>query len=210
MFDIHCHILPGVDDGARTPAETGQMLVAAHNAGIDHIVCTPHCRTSSFNLPLIQQQYRAFKAHAAKMGIRTNLGFEVYWKKLAELGIETAPQLCIEGTDLLLLEFSTASLPANWQRAVYSIQSQGITVIVAHPERYKAVQDNLEVAYEMKDMGCRLQLSANFIEGGRFDKRHRTAKALLKEGLADYVASDAHRPEHYALYTKALHEAQKY
>lgn len=186
------------------------MLVAARNAGIDHIVCTPHCRTSNFNLPLIQRQYRAFKAHAAQMGIRTNLGFEVYWKKLAELGVETAPKLCIEGTDLLLLEFSTAALPVNWQRAVYSIQSQGITVIVAHPERYKAVQDNLEVAYEMKDMGCRLQLSANFVEGGRFDKRHRTAKALLKEGLADYVASDAHRPEHYAVYTKALHEAQRF
>lgn len=72
------------------------------------------------------------------------------------------------------------------------------------------MQDNLEIAYEMKDMGCRLQLSANFVEGGRFDKRHRTAKALLKEGLADYVASDAHRPEHYAIYTKAPHEAQKY
>ena len=210
MFDIHCHILPGVDDGARTPAETGQMLVAAHNAGINHIVCTPHCRTSNFSLPLIQKQYRAFKAHAAKMGIRTNLGFEVYWKKLAELGVETAPSLCIEGTNLLLLEFSTASLPVNWQRAVYSIQSQGITVIIAHPERYKAVQDNLDIAYEMKEMGCRLQLSANFVEGSRFDKRRRTAKALLKEGLVDYLASDAHRPEYYAVYTKALHEAQKY
>ena len=210
MFDIHCHILPGVDDGARTPDETGQMLVAAHNAGINHIVCTPHCRTSNFNPQLIQQQYRAFKVHAAKMGVQTSLGYEVYWKKLAELGIETAPKLCIEGTNLLLLEFSTASLPANWQRAIYSIQSQGITVIVAHPERYKPVQDNLDIAYEMKEMGCRLQLSANFTEGGHFDKRHRTAKALLKEGLADYLASDAHRPEHYAIYTKALHEAQKY
>lgn len=144
------------------------------------------------------------------MGIRTNLGFEVYWKKLAELGVETAQNLCIEDTNLLLLEFSTASLPVNWQRAVYSIQSQGTTVIIAHPERYKAVQDNLDIAYEMKNMGCRLQLSANFVEGGRFDKRHQTAKALLKEGLVDYFASDAHRPEHYAVYTKALHEEQKH
>ena len=143
------------------------------------------------------------------MGIRTNLGFEAYWKKLAELGVETAQNLCIEDTNLLLLEFSTASLPVNWQRAVYSIQSQGITVIIAHPERYKAVQDNLDIAYEMKNMSCRLQLSANFVEGGRFDKRRRTAKALLKGGLVDYLASDTHRPEHYAVYTKALHEAQK-
>lgn len=210
MFDIHRHILPSVDDGARTPSETGQMLVAAHNAGINHIVCTPHRRTSKFNLSLIKKQYHAFGVHAAQMGIRTNLGFEVHWKKLAELGVETAQNLCFEDTNLLLLEFSTASLPVNWQRTVYSIQSQGITVIIAHPERYKAVQDNLDIAYEMKNMGCRLQLSANFVEGGRFDKRRRTAKALLKEGLVDYLASDAHRPKHYAVYTKALHEAQKH
>ena len=174
MFDIHCHILPGVDDGARTPAETGQMLVAAHNAGIDHIVRTPHCRHSSFNPGLIQKQYRAFKAHAAQMSIRPSLGYEVFWKKLAELGIDQAPKLCIEGTNFLLLEFSNASLPANWQRAIYPIQCQGITVIVAHPEHYQPVQDNnLDIAFEMKELGCRLQLSTKYMEGGRFDKTHR-------------------------------------
>lgn len=175
MFDIHCHILPGVDDGARTPAETGQMLVAAHNAGIDHIVRTPHCRHSSFNPGLIQKQYRAFKAHAAQMSIRSSLGYEVFWKKLAELGIDQAPKLCIEGTNFLLLEFSNASLPANWQRAIYPIQCQGITVIVAHPEHYQPVQDNnLDIAFEMKELGCRLQLSTKYVEGGRFDKTHRS------------------------------------
>ncbi len=210
MFDIHCHILPGVDDGARTTAETSQMLIAARNAGITHIVCTPHCRFSDFDPQLIQQQFRAFKAHAAQQGIQATLGYEVYWEKLAELGIEMAPKLCIGSSSLLLLEFSNAHLPANWQRGIYSIQGQGITVIIAHPERYKPIQDNLDLAYEMKEMGCRLQLSANFIEGGRFDKCHRTAKALLKEGLVDYLASDAHRPEHYAVYVKALAEARKY
>ena len=210
MFDIHCHILPGVDDGARTPAETSQMLIAARNAGIQHIVCTPHCRFDSFNKALIEQQFRAFSAHAAQAGIQTTLGYEVHWKKLAELGMDKASELRIGDSNLFLLEFSNSHLPVNWQRNVYSIQSQGLTVIVAHPERYKPVQDNLDIAYEMKDMGCRLQLSANFVEGGFFDKRHRTAKALLKEGLVDYIASDAHRPEHYAVYTKALAEARKY
>ncbi len=210
MFDIHCHILPGVDDGARTPAETSQMLIAARNAGISHIVCTPHCRFSDFDPTLIQQQFRIFSEHAAQMGIRSTLGYEVHWKKLAELGIETAPKLCIGSSNLLLLEFSDTHLPASWQRMVHAIQRQGITVVIAHPERYLPIQDNLDLAYELKNMGCRLQLSANFVEGGRFDKRRRTAKALLKEDLVDYLASDAHRPEHYAVFTRALAEAQKY
>ena len=73
MFDIHCHILNGVDDGSRTPAESHQMLLAARDAGIDHIVCTPHCKHSDFDAELIEKRYRAFKAHAEKNGVRLSL-----------------------------------------------------------------------------------------------------------------------------------------
>lgn len=62
----------------------------------------------------------------------------------------------------------------------------------------------------MREMGCRLQLSANFVEGSIFNPRRRTATALLKNGLVDYLTSDAHRVEHYATYLKALKEAQRY
>lgn len=210
MFDIHCHILNGVDDGSRSLAESHEMLLAAKSAGIDHIVCTPHCKHSDFDRALIEQRFAVLREHAAQRGVRMSLGFEVHWKKLAEMGFDAAPSLCISGTNLLLLEFSTGHLPANWQRAVYEVQRQGVDIIVAHPERYKPVQEDLNVAYEMKDMGLKLQLSANFIEGGPFNPRRRTAIALLKSGMADYLASDAHRVEHYATYRKALKEAQRY
>ena len=118
VFDIHCHILNGVDDGSRTPAESHQMLLAARDAGIDHIVCTPHCKHSDFDAELIERRYRAFKMHAEKNGVRLSLGYEVHWKKLADMGLDAAPSLCIEDTNLLLLEFSSSHLPANWQRAI--------------------------------------------------------------------------------------------
>ena len=210
MFDIHCHILNGVDDGSRTPAESHQMLLAARDAGIDHIVCTPHCKHSDFDAEHIEKRYRAFKAHAEKNGVRLSLGYEVHWKKLADMGLDAAPSLCIENTNLLLLEFSSSHLPANWQRAIYTIQGKGVDIVIAHPERYKPVQEDLDVAREMREMGCRLQLSANFVKGSIFNPRRRTATALLKNGLVDYLASDAHRVEHYATYMRALKEAQKY
>ena len=140
MFDIHCHILNGVDDGSRTPAESHQMLLAARDAGIDHIVCTPHCKHSDFDAELIAKRYRAFKMHAEKNGVRLSLGYEVHWKKLADMGLDAAPSLCIEDTNLLLLEFSNSHLPANWQRAIYAIQGKGVDIVIAHPERYKPVQ----------------------------------------------------------------------
>lgn len=170
----------------------------------------PHCKHSDFNAELIRRRYQAFKAHAEKNGVRLSLGYEVHWKKLADMGLDAAPSLCIEDTNLLLLEFSNSHLPANWQRAIYSIQGKGVDIVIAHPERYKPVQEDIDVAREMREMGCRLQLSANFVEGGIFNPRRRTATALLKNGLVDYLASDAHRVEHYATYLKALKEAQKY
>lgn len=210
MFDLHCHIIPGVDDGSKNMAESVSMLAQARQSGIDSIVCTPHCRSSRFDYDRIVNHFNALRPEAARHGIELNLGFEVYWEKLAELGLESAPDLCFGGTNLLLLEFSCGSLPAQWQRIIYELQGRGIRVIIAHPERYQPIQRNLDLAFEMKDMGCLLQLSANFVEGSFRSPRKKTATELLKHDLVDYLASDAHCPADYETYRKALKVAQKY
>lgn len=210
MFDIHCHIVPGVDDGSRDMRESLAMLAAAKKAGIDHIVCTPHCRDAKFDYDLVIRQYDRLYEQAARQGIEMTLGFEVHWGKLAEYGIDQAPRLRIEGTDLILIEFSVASLPVNWQRIIYGLQGEGLTVIVAHPERYRPIQKNLDIAFELKEMGCLLQLSSNFVEGGRLSPGRKTALELLRAGLVDYVASDAHRVEDYSSYARALEVARKH
>jgi protein-tyrosine phosphatase len=120
------------------------------------------------------------------------LGFEVYWRTLISLGIKHAPELQLGETGHLLLEFDTYALPTNWKRLVYDIQATGLDVIIAHPERYAPVQKNLEIAEDMRRMGCRLQLSANFAQRGMFSASRKTAIALLKKGFVDYIASDAH------------------
>ncbi|MDR1357919.1 MAG: phosphoesterase, partial [Coriobacteriales bacterium] len=159
MFDIHCHILFGVDDGSHDFAESQAMLHAARSVGIDHIVCTPHYRGRSVNHQRITENYQTLSTFAHKQGFRMALGFEVYWEALADIGIEAATDLCIEDTNLLLLEFSCGSLPANWQRIIFDLQGCGIRPIIAHPERYRPIQNNIDIALEMKNMGCLLQLS---------------------------------------------------
>ena len=204
MFDLHSHILFGVDDGSRSFEESKLMLRQAKAKGLDHIVCTPHCRFDSWDSELIDQNFTVLKQYAQSQGVQMSLGYEVYWKKLMQLGFERAPELVIEGTNMLLLELSTEAMPTNWQRFIYEIQGMGLQVIIAHPERYLAVQRDLNIAYELKEMDCYLQLSANFCKGGMFDKRRKTAMALLREDMVDYLASDAHRPEDYDTYAKAL------
>jgi protein-tyrosine phosphatase len=210
MFDIHCHILFGVDDGSSDFAESQAMLYAARSVGIDHIVCTPHYRERSVNRQRITENYQILSACAREQGFEMALGFEVYWEALADIGIEKATDLCIEDTNLLLLEFSFGSLPANWQRIIFDLQGRGIRPIIAHPERYRPIQNNIDIAIEMKDMGCLMQLSGNFATGGFLSNSKRTAIKLLESDLIDYVASDAHSVEDYTDYKKALEIARRY
>lgn len=210
MFDIHCHILFDVDDGSRNFAESQAMLQAAKSSGIDTIVCTPHCRGNHFDYARIVDHFGTLSAYARNMRVDMALGFEVYWEKLAEFGVQNAHRLCIQDTNLLLLEFGVGSLPPNWQRIVYQLQGMGIQPVIAHPERYRPVQENIDVAQEMKSLGCLLQLSGNFSNGGMLSRSKKTALSLLREGMVDYIASDAHRVEDYDDYRKALKIAQKY
>jgi protein-tyrosine phosphatase len=210
LLDIHCHILPGVDDGSRNMKESVAMLHEAQRVGIDRIVCTPHCRASHFHPDRIAAAYRALQPRAAQLGIKLIQGYELHWRKLADIGVADAARYCFAGSDMLLLEFSSDTMPTNWQVVLNNLAREGIKVIIAHPERYEEVQKDHDIAVEMKNLGCMLQVSANFVEGGLFDKRRRCAIALMKEGLIDCVASDAHRPSDYATFAKALDVARKY
>jgi protein-tyrosine phosphatase len=210
MFDIHCHILFDVDDGSKSFAESQAMLYAARNAGINRIVCTPHYRRRNVDRQRINENYHTLSTFAQKQGVEMALGFEVYWEVLADIESEKIPDLCIENTKLLLLEFSCGSLPANWQRIIFELQGHGIQPIIAHPERYRPIQNNIDIAIEMKNMGCFLQLSGNFAAGGILSGSKRTAIKLLESDLIDYVASDAHSVEDYADYKKALEIARRY
>jgi protein-tyrosine phosphatase len=210
MFDIHCHILFGVDDGSRDFAESQAMLHAARRAGIDRIVCTPHYRGRNVDRQRIEENYHVLSIFAQEQGVEMALGFEVYWEVLADIDKESVSDLCIENTNLLLLEFSCGSLPANWQRIIFDLQGCGIRPIIAHPERYRPIQNNVDIALEMKNMGCLLQLSSNFATGGILGGSRKTAIKLLESDLVDYVASDAHSVEDYTDYKKALEIARRY
>ena len=209
MFDLHCHILPGVDDGASTVAEARDMLRAAKAHGVNIIMCTPHVRWESYNQFIVNEAYSVMKSYAIDLGIDFYLGYEVNWKKLVDIGMEHAPEFTLGDTNLFLLELNDEAMPTNWQRFIYTLQGMDLQVVIAHPERYRDIQKNIQIAYQLKEMGCYLQLSANFIEGGKFDPRYRTAHTLLKDDLVDYVASDAHCVADYTIFAKALHFCQK-
>lgn len=205
MRDIHCHILPGVDDGAADLEESLAMLDAAKAAGITSIVCTPHCRDPYFDYDMMWKAYELLVAHAD--GFPLQMGFEVNHAKLMDLGMEWADRLHFDGSREFLLELSTRASAYDFQeyeRTIYELQGRGYEVIIAHPERYRAIQKDLDVAKRLMRMGCKLQASADFIKGGRLGKEKRPAKKMFAQNLYSYIASDAHYPEHYKLFAKAV------
>lgn len=198
MRDIHSHILPGVDDGARDLEESLAMLETAKEQGVTSIVCTPHMRRSYDDYDAMWRAFELLSSHAE--GFPLKMGFEVNHSKLMSLGMEWADRLCFEGTTDFLLELSTnagAHEYTNYERTIYELQSRGFTVIIAHPERYKAIQKDIDLAHRLVEDGCKLQVSADFIAGGRLGTSKKPAKKLFEEGLVSYIASDAHCALHY-------------
>ena len=202
MRDMHCHILPGVDDGAKDLAMSLDMLEAAREAGVTSIVCTPHARDPYFDYEAMWSAYYELKPHADAMGMPLTMGFEVAHAKLMELGVEEwAPHLAFDGGREFLLELDPGCSEATFQdyeRTIFELQGLGLDVIIAHPERYRAIQQNTDIAVRLVRMGCKLQASADFVAGGRFGKEKKPAKKLFDQVLYRFIASDAHRPEHYA------------
>ena len=207
MRDLHCHILPGVDDGARDLEMSLAMVDAARAAGVTSIVCTPHARDPYFDYDAM---WAAYQVLGERTDMPLTMGFEVAHRKLVQLGVrEWADRLAFQGTGEFLLELDTGCTEADfgdYERTIYQLQGMGYEVIVAHPERYRAVQRDVALAERLVEMGCRLQASADFVAGGWLGHERRPARRLFKRRLYSCVASDAHRPEHYRYLAQVVRE----
>ena len=207
MRDIHSHILPGVDDGARDLDESLAMIAAAKAVSVTEIVCTPHVRDPYFDYDAMWDAYDALVAHAD--GFPLQMGFEVNHAKLMDLGMQWVDYLHFDGSDEFLLELSSRATEvefADYERTIFELQGKGYEVIIAHPERYRAVQKNPDLAVRLARMGCKLQASADYIDGGRLGREKKPAEKLFAEGLYDYIGSDAHFPGHYESLRRALEQ----
>ena len=155
MRDIHCHILPGVDDGSPDLAYSLAMLSAACEAGVTSIVCTPHCRDPYFDYDRMLAAFDAL--HAAAPDFPLYMGFEVNHAKLMQLGVEEwAPRLGCRRTGQFLLELDThctADSMGEYERTIYELQGMGWRVVIAHPERYDAIRKPWRTARKQRQNG---------------------------------------------------------
>ena len=200
MIDLHCHILPGVDDGSENLDASLAMAADAWESGTDCICATPHCcRPTGWGgywAPEILERLKDLQASVARAGLALKLlpGMEVFATPELPQLLRDGRLLTLNGSRYLLLEFFFDDEPEAMNEAVALVWEQGLTPVIAHPERYEAVQRTPELALSWFRAGCILQLNKGSILGGLGRHARQTAWWLLRRGLAHVVGSDAHSP----------------
>ncbi len=198
MTDIHCHILPGIDDGSKDIATTIDMLKIARSEGITRIIATPHYRSGRF--PVRRERQLQLLAEvqqlADELGIDVSLylGNEIYYRSELEEKLTSGSLSTMNNTEYILIEFSPTEAFLYIRNAVDDVLSLGYTPIIAHIERYQCICKKPEYAKELKSMGCEIQVNAASILGETGFACKRFTHALLKQQLVDYVGTDAHSP----------------
>ncbi len=195
-IDIHCHIMPGVDDGSRDMEMSLEMLRIADSNGITHIILTPHHKPMHHNVSVQHNvKYRKdLQERARAEGIKAKLfsGNEIYYSDETFDQLLSGEICSLAGSDYVLVEFHPTATYKAIQNAMYRVQGAGYIPIIAHVERYSDVLGKPAYVQDLIDMGCFIQVNASSVMGNYgFGISHFTRK-LLKSGHVHFVASDAH------------------
>jgi protein-tyrosine phosphatase len=193
MVDLHCHILPGMDDGAENFEQSLAMAESAIADGITHVVATPHANstyTFDFSRVLcLREELRA------KLGGRLELAsgcdFHLNPENLAAL--KTNPRIyCINQHDYLLVELSNFSIPFTMDQTLHELHLAGLRPIITHPERNSILRTQPERLAQWVRLGCYVQVTGAAVTGGFGKGPRQDALAWIGQGLVHFVASDAH------------------
>ena len=204
--DIHCHLLPGMDDGPATLEETAQMLLLAYQAGTRRIVATPHMFHKSFQIKDIEDVCRRYAETCAQLKqlagqsphshlsrIEILLGAENYANIEFIDALENGRVLTLNGSPFLLIEFPLDTRLNPFSMMMRRIRGKGYTPVLAHAERYRFVQQDPLLLADFLEKGGLVQVNADSFLGGLLSRARRTSNALLKKNLISVIASDGHR-----------------
>lgn len=200
MIDLHCHILPEMDDGANDYDESAEMLKNAKRNKLNIIIATPHF-TNYDEIDYFIEKRNEKAAMLNKMSKDFDLNVTVGCG--AELFLDsrvfTAGELdglSINGSQYMLCEYTLK--PFDTEKAIVyaeEILDRGYIPIIAHPERYVSFYNDPEVINDLWDMGCRFQVNASSLAGRGGEDMQEFAKDLILRGFVDFIATDAHAPK---------------
>lgn len=197
MIDLHCHILPYIDDGPETLQETLEMCRMAVADGITTIVATPHQHNgvyeNSAKTILKKVEEATLELKNANIPIELLPGADVFIDVQTGEKIQQGEIMTVNNTGrYFLLEFPAHSIPPNIEKIIFNLLLKNITPILTHPERIAEVQEYPDKIYSLVCSGVLSQITAMSLTGGFGSRAQKCARTLLKHHLAHIIATDAH------------------
>jgi protein-tyrosine phosphatase len=211
MIDIHCHVLPGIDDGAKSWDIAVEMCRMAVADGTEHLVATPHAnRRYVYDRKHLTETLQELR-HRVGRTPRLSLGcdFRLSPENIDDI-LAHPERYLIEGGRYVLAEPSHTKVPPEVDSYLRKLLAVGITPVITHPERNVVLQKTPERILEWVKLGCVIQVTATAVTGSWGETAWHTAQWLLKRDAVHVLASDAHditqRPPGLSLAREAVAE----
>jgi protein-tyrosine phosphatase len=197
-IDLHCHLLPGIDDGAPDVSTSLDMAAALVDMGFTEICATPHQRNGLY-IPTAEAISQAMAALVAELPkhqptLKLRRGAENFWDEVLIERLRGHAVPCYDGQRAFLFEVNPVTLPPRLEEALFEIRLGGQLPVMAHPERYLAVQRDLAFA-ETLGRQAALVVDLEAVAGSQNRAETKAARRMVEDGLAHAVASDMHAPD---------------
>jgi protein-tyrosine phosphatase len=198
LIDLHCHILPNVDDGAASIGVSRAMFHAARDIGYTSIVATPHLLgyLDERYETHVQRSFEQILPIAEEFGISLQLGYEVRLTSGVVQRLRTNERYSIGCSRTVLVDLACAEFPHYVDDALFALQIAGFQPILAHPERYPDIQKRPEYGLLLAERGIALQVTIGSLAGAFGTRARKSAEDLLRMGAIHLVATDAHSAGH--------------
>tara|TARA_Y100001949_G_C15940796_1_gene310078 strand:+ start:216 stop:932 length:717 start_codon:yes stop_codon:yes gene_type:complete len=207
--DIHSHLIPGIDDGSRSLEESIEMLTVFQQLGYKKVITTPHIHSEYYpnTKEIIESGLEALKEEIdkARLTIDVEVAAEYYIDSEFLSLIENPEEIMSFGRfKYVLMETPFMNKPLIFDEVVFQLKSHGFVPILAHPERYTYLMDDLSWLKKIRIQGVQLQITSSSLVGGYGKGPQKIANQLLKENMVDFIGSDLHRKNQLPLFQKSL------
>lgn len=196
MIDLHCHILAGIDDGAKSVEDSLEMARAAVNEGIDTIIATPHHKNGRYEnskqliIEKTAELNEVLKAENIPLTILPGQEPAIHGELLN--GITLGDVSTLNNTQYIFIELPAGHVPRYTDKLLYDLQMEGKIPVIVHPERNQEIIERPEILYQLIKNGALSQVTASSI-CGIFGKRIKSfSEQLIEANLTHFIASDAH------------------
>jgi len=208
MVDLHCHILPGIDDGAETIEDSLAMAEDAIADGITHVVATPHANPNfPFDFRRVREGIDKLRARLdGRLHLASGCDFHLSHENLVALRADPRPY-CINQKEYLLVEFNDFSIPPALDQTLHELRLAESRPVVTHPERNGILRTHPERLRKWVELGCYVQVTAGSLVGLFGTGPKENAWMWLAGGLVHFVSSDAHNTARRPLKLKFAFEA---